>query len=156
MKPPRPEDENSWAWLYRRARAVGLDLRTTSLPQAIELLLGQLANEADHRRRKTLVSLASLLIQMEAAQLRASPARTPEENPTLSQMLSLEQARRYRAALLARQKSHKPSFHQRHPTIAEPPEPAEVRVFDLVRTFEEVLEKVRQVPRSHPGRCPAP
>ena len=80
---------------------------------------------------------------MEAAQLRASPAQTPEENPTLSQMLSLEQARRCRAALLARQKSHKPSFHQRHPTIAEPPEPPEVRVFDLVRTFEEVLEKVR-------------
>jgi hypothetical protein len=28
--------------------------------------------------------------------------------------------------------------------IAEPPGPAEVRIFDLVRTFEEVLEKVRR------------
>ena len=143
MKPPRREDENPWASLYRRAGAVGLDLRVTPLPQAIDVLLDRLANEADRARKKPLASLASLLIQMEAAQLRASPARTPEENPTLSQMLSLEQARRCRAALLARQKSHKPSFHQRHPTIAEPPEPPEVRVFDLIRTFEEVLEKVR-------------
>jgi chromatin segregation and condensation protein Rec8/ScpA/Scc1 (kleisin family) len=79
---------------------------------------------------------------MEAAQLRASPAGTPEENPTLSQMVSLEQARRHSTALLARQKSERP-FHQARPTIAELPEPAEVRVFDLVRTFEEVLEKVR-------------
>ncbi len=143
MKPPRREDENPWVSLYRRGRAVGLDLRTTPLPQAIDVLLDQLPNEVDRQRRKALVSLASLLIQMEAAQLRASPAGTPEENPTLSQMLSLEQARRHGSALLARQKSHKPSFHQRRPTIAEPPEPAEVRIFDLVRTFEEVLEKVR-------------
>ena len=129
---------------------VGLDLRTTPLPQAIDLLLGQLANEADHRRRKTLVSLASLLIQMEAAQLRASPARTPEENPTLSQMLSLEQARRHGTALLVRQKSERP-FHQARPTIAEPPELPELRVFDLIRTFEEVLDKVlhHRSPKPH-------
>jgi hypothetical protein len=57
MKPPRREDENPWASLYRRARAVGLDLRTTSLPQAIDLLLAELASEVDHRRRKALVSL---------------------------------------------------------------------------------------------------
>jgi len=81
MKPPRREDENPWASLYRRARAVGLDLRTTSLPQAIDLLLAELASEVDHRRRKALVSL--------------------------------EQARRHGSALLARQKSHKPSFHRR-------------------------------------------
>jgi hypothetical protein len=120
---------------------VGLDLRATPLPQAIDVLLDRLANEADRTRKKTQVSLASLLIQMEAAQLRTSPARTPEENP--SQMLSLEQARRRSAALLARQKSQRP-FHQARPTIAEPPEPPEVRIFDLVRTFEEVLEEVRR------------
>ena len=143
MKPPRREDENPWASLYRRAGAVGLDLRVTPLPQAIDVLLDRLANEADRARKKTLVSLASLLIQMEAAQLRASPPLTPEEDPALSQMLSLEQARRRSAALLARQKSERP-FHQARPTILEPPEPPEVQIFDLVRTFEEVLEKVRQ------------
>ena len=121
MKPARPKDENPWASLYRRARAMGLDLRTTPLPQAIDLLLDRLANEADRARKKPLASLASLLIQMEAAQLRASPARTPEENPTLSQMLSLEQARRYCAALLARQKSHKPSFQHLRGGFGEGP-----------------------------------
>jgi len=43
---------------------VGLDLRVTPLPQAIDVLLDRLANEADRARKKTLVSLASLLIQM--------------------------------------------------------------------------------------------
>jgi len=154
MKPARREDENPWASLYRRARGVGLDLRTTPLPQAIDVLLDRLANETDRARKKTLVSLASLLIQMEAAQLRASPARTSEENPTLCQMLSLEQAHRHGTALLARQKSERP-FHQARPTIAEPPESPEVRVFDLIRTFEEVLDKFLHHPSQNHLSTPA-
>jgi hypothetical protein len=67
MKPACREDDNPWASLGQRTRAEGLDLDTTSLPQAIDWLLDRLANEADCACQKTLASLASLLIQIEAA-----------------------------------------------------------------------------------------
>jgi hypothetical protein len=152
MKPARREDDHPWASLGQRTRAEGLDLDTTSLPRAVDWLLDRLANEADRARQKTLAALASLLIQMEAAQLRASPARTPEENPALSQILALEQARRY-AALLESPRV----FHQPRPEMTEEPElpePPGVSVFDLVRTLGEILKKVRRRPSSKPPPHP--
>src|ERR1035441_2759213 len=67
-----PKQENAWDELCRRAkRAAGLDLRTTSLLEAIEALLDQIELGTSAHKQKSLVRLASLLIQLEAAPLRS-------------------------------------------------------------------------------------
>jgi hypothetical protein len=134
-----PKQENAWDELCRRAkRAAGLDLRTTSPLEAIEALLDQIELGTSAHKQKSLVRLASLLIQLEAAPL--SSAEDTTSAISQQQLVQLEQARRCAEALVLHQEFHGPAIPRPKPTIGEPEEPVSVTLFDLVQVMADVLK----------------
>lgn len=140
----------AWEWLCGWARQHGVDPELVQMPDAAELLVTALEQKhaAGNPLPRTAVQLTALLVRI------TGELEIEGIEPTWAaaqSRIELAFARRRAAALdIMRDQAPLP---QPKREIAEPEEPSEalsVTLFDMLRTFEQILEKTRKnpVPRS--------
>jgi len=139
----QPRVPTSWEWFCEKVRNEGIDPETTTLAEAAEVLVARLElGRAECRTlSRSAVDLAAMLVRFYAT-LVAEDAEPTWKNaePLIFQTL----ARRIADNLEIR---YAITSYQRTPRL--PPEPVEeeplvITMYDLVKTFESVLQKTRQ------------
>jgi hypothetical protein len=118
-KQPPVFEKDPWLALQRRIRGLlGVDFHARALSAILDLAFDRLETEPDAGNQQKVIALASLLIQLEAAELRPDAAKP---GAALPQLIERERTRRRAEALAAAEALRGPRIIVAKPTLAEPP-----------------------------------
>ena len=118
-KQPTVFEKDPWLALQRRIRGLlGVDFHARALSAILDLAFDRLETEPDAGNQQKVIALASLLIQLEAAELRPDAAKP---GAALPQLIERERTRRRAEVLAAAEALRGPRIIVAKPTLAEPP-----------------------------------
>jgi hypothetical protein len=148
-KQPPVFEKDPWLAFDRRMRGLlGVDFHARPLSDVVELALDRVETEPDAGNQQKVIALASLLIQLEAAELRPDAAKP---GAALPQLIERERTWRRAEALAAAEALRGPRIIVAKPTLAEAPPNPSTTMFDLVRTIAEIT-KTPGLPAAGGGR----